>query len=1718
MDQLDQLIDQRFEEWQKRLMDTTRKNPLLNWRERKNSILPISPDLENQLGMLLSGKPVVLFSQPEDEGNGWQDDAVALPPRKPGEWVCKELYKKNELLRRLKALFKKCQVDLMEQGLNTLFLAAAFLEWKETPMADQQLSPLILFPVQLERLSDDPYHDFCLRRNGEEDIVVNPALEQKMQSDFKLDISFEGEMDTLEEVTTYLEGLATKVNPRGWLVRKSSTLGRFSFHKMAMVKDLQENKEVFRSHPVLRALCAPPSMKMGTLGEAIDEHQLDKVVDPARTFQILDADSSQQVAIQCVLRGENLVLHGPPGTGKSQTIANMVTELVSRGKSVLFVSEKMAALEVVKGRLAAQKLDRFCLELHSDKVSKKVVVKELFDHLSDDRSYACEPFDLGEYVHLRDELNEYLQAFSEPLGRNGVGFGDLLKRVASPEGLPFDSKTIFWGKNMGYDRQRVDGWKRFFERLVPFWDALLRFGNSPWKRLELSHDGGVPQGVQQQLQEAFEKARQHLLSFQSLAREFSELELRTFELPVVQELLQLALEISRLFPLPRSFLEEWSTLEGLQRKGEEDSDRLERQVRWLETLGLDRHHPVHIPSHLEKKSSLKNHPLRFLLAVEMVRLPELVSLLKSVSEKHAALVEQVGKWDGQFPPGVKSLPRWVDLSLQAQEFLGGFEVLPDSRWLQDPTSKEEARKFFGKVQPLLEERWKLRQGLMKSFRPGFFELPLEDIAHKLKGFLGLFSGGKARIKEQSLSGNLPGNWKELLKNGLRVRQLERDLQGYRMEMAHHFSGCCDVLGVDPAKLARLFERLQQFEAQWQKGFLRGFLAKRASNPGVDGEFSTFCRDMANLWENVQELKAFVESKWLDARVTLGFSSLGPLLRLFREQLGRLQEGVVAFQDKNPASLGEKALSSRDWALLLLDWQGLDELQLRLEKTGEQFIERGMVFDPKSLRGWLALGRKMRDFKLAQTRSTELQVPFPEWCTCLAREGREEKVQAMGTAFDLFRKSWEQFERLLGPGEAFSLGTLLHFFQGGQAWDNFSQWVGFKRLLFHNQDPALESFLWLSMEKAIPFSKLDPILARVYDIHLLQQALAGHPFWNGFSPESQQYKIDKFAQMDRSLVGETRYRVHQLLARELAKINGVELQSDENEVGILRREARKSRKIMPPRELLSRIPNLLKKIKPCLMMSPLTVSQFLVPGKVEPDVVIFDEASQILTEDAIGAICRGKQVVIAGDSQQLPPTMFFMAQMEGNEDEVDYDTVSSADYDSVLDEIQGLSSFRNHSLKWHYRSKSELLITFSNLQFYDGKLVTFPHAQFQTSEHGVFFHHVDDGVYERGGSKKNRGEAQRVVELVEQHFEVTPHKSLGIVTFSLPQAEAIEEELERLWKEHPEIKQKVPPERQRLDGFFVKSLENVQGDERDVMIFSVGYGKDRHGKMTLNFGPLNQKGGERRLNVAITRAREKVLLVSSITSRDFPRELENAGVRALRDYLEYVQSAGKGGEWLPRPGEGVAHEPESPLELDVAQEIQKMGFEVHHQVGCMGYRIDLGVVDPEQPGEYLLGVECDGASYHSSFYARERDRLRQEQLVRQGWRIHRVWSTGWFQNRQKQVRLLQQQLETAKNQPRALGAREVPLPREREVQSLDARDAKGTSGFQAPAVEFDSIDDVPEGVIDDMLRRLQQLQIGFSRDSLVKEVTRRLGWKRTGKRIRARIEWRIKVLGIHCEEH
>lgn len=685
----------------------------------------------------------------------------------------------------------------------------------------------------------------------------------------------------------------------------------------------------------------------------------------------------------------------------------------------------------------------------------------------------------------------------------------------------------------------------------------------------------------------------------------------------------------------------------------------------------------------------------------------------------------------------------------------------------------------------------------------------------------------------------------------------------------------------------------------------------------------------------------------------------------------------------------------------------------------------------------------------------------------------------------------------------SLGARANCWTGGV--DSFMSWLSYAEVMRRAASLGLvDAVASVSGDPAAQAAAVDTFWTAFY-LQALDEAAKQYPELAKFDGRRHEELIQQFREWDRRRLSiaqvEAAQSHYQGMPSSAAGTVG--------KLGMLRSEIARKRGHMALRKLFKACGSPIQAIKPVFMMSPLSVAQFLEPGAIEFDLLVIDEASQVEPVDSLGAIARCHQIVVVGDDKQLPPTSFFSRIVGGDELDEQEEGAQAKDLESVLS-LCAAKGLPQRMLKWHYRSRHESLIAVSNKEFYDGNLFIVPSPDRERRQQGLRFRHLPEGRFDRGNSYKNHVEAVAIAQAVVDHARTRPDLTLGVGAMSVRQRQAITDEIELARRQHPELEQFIA--RHPHEPFFVKNLENIQGDERDVILISIGYGRAKNDdKMYQNFGPLNSDGGHRRLNVLITRARERCEVFSSIVSDDIRvDERSRLGVIALKTFLKYAQSGDLGIPSLT--GRGA----DSPFEESVQDAISKHGYQIDNQVGVAGFFIDLAIVDPDVPGRYLLGIECDGATYHSAPSARDRDRLRQEILEAHGWSIHRIWSTDWFQRPQSEMDRLLNALAAAKAN-RAVLAERSPQPAAVVIapQAVQREQAApdGTQGLSEPyrqaSFEPGNVSmqphEVPVGSMAFTVERIIEVEGPIHEDEIVARVRDLWGLGRAGSRIQGAVQ-------------
>jgi very-short-patch-repair endonuclease len=616
---------------------------------------------------------------------------------------------------------------------------------------------------------------------------------------------------------------------------------------------------------------------------------------------------------------------------------------------------------------------------------------------------------------------------------------------------------------------------------------------------------------------------------------------------------------------------------------------------------------------------------------------------------------------------------------------------------------------------------------------------------------------------------------------------------------------------------------------------------------------------------------------------------------------------------------------------------------------------------------------------------------------------------------------------------------------------------------------------------------------------LDAACRQDPEIRGFLGKTHSTFVSEFARLDKERIKVAADRIRRAHGQKAIEVMNTHPEQEH----LIRREAQKTRRHLPLRKVFAQAAEVMTAVCPCWMASPLSVSQLLDGKGRYFDAVIFDEASQILPEDAIPAILRASKVVVAGDNHQLPPTTFFAASDDGGYED-DEDAGAAEGFESLLDLM--MPFVRQWYLDWHYRSQDESLIGFSNWHIYHDRLITFPGP----GGHEAIKHvEIKQELGVDGQEESVSAEVRKVVELVLDHARNNPNQTLGVITMGIKHMNRIQAALDQNLQSHTRLSDFFDPN--RPERFFVKNLERVQGDERDAIIISVGYGKDRTGNLPLRFGPLLSQGGQRRLNVAITRARQKVTVVSSFSHWDIDpsRVGKGSGVELLREYLQYAATNGR-----RLSDSEISNIPLNDFETEVFDVLTLKGLKLIPQLGVSRFRIDMVAKHPQKPGRFVLAIECDGASYHSSYTARDRDRLRQQQLESLGWRFHRIWSTDWFMRKEEEVDRALKVYETAVAYADQLDSKKTvsetgtrngsfPNPRVDGPAAVPSR-----QGQRPPIPRYSSINQYTAWDLVRLIRWINSDGQLRTDDEVINEVIPFLGFNRRGRRIEATIRQAI----------
>ncbi len=1714
-------IEAELEKLRKRLLDLTAKNALLSFKHTVGRSLPLvnaSPDAVFK--RLVAGKNCTIHPIPAPaplecklvDGKRERPNVAEYarahkispdvefvtdwhgPEAGPGEDPeVHAVHYPEDLESRCRKIGRLAQSSIEETGTNMLYVVFGFLEFYDSDDSDKALAaPLIALPVRLNRGRADArtqVYRYELQFTNEE-VSENLSLREKLRQDFALELP---QLDEDAPPSEYFRAIedAVRHRPR-WRVQRRMTLGLLSFAKMMLVKDIDPknwpqfaNGSLLSEHPIVRQLFEG---RTETAAEPHDgplqvAHQLDDSL-------VFDADSSQHSALREALAGQNLVIIGPPGTGKSQTIANLIASSVALGKKVLFVSEKLAALEVVKNRLDLAGLGDFCLELHSNKSDKKRVIDSLATRLEHKTEHPRDlDHKLGQLGQRQTSLRRYEELMNSVAG-NEVGlkvFDVLWRSERHRQAVSMGAEAL---RSVVVERAPFVGHGEFDEMRQAVRDLAQHFNEievygpgHPWY-------GFFPEVVNPGMDLAISNA---LAKFRRDAQEFDDA-MATLR----------ALAMAKVPSADAQLVEFVRAVEGLPTPANSLATGVLAEVFSLpgSPVGVALTQIERLRVHCTRAMQLVPEFERVLLssaAFEEADLAQLVSVLSEcgdwglASVSVASAVRTATRLRAETDLAVEALARLTDIaSATGVDFDGtDRDVMRLAALCRAAGSAPQQLLHRGRAemqQPhaaSLLAAAKTRADLLAEHRRrveewcNFDDVELTEIKRAVRtlrqgdAWYRIFQGEwRAAVRLHRALSRGANQKPTAVEAADQLQDLARYMDAKSelvndTELQSMFGPAFRGMETDFAGLGLLVDwyreahdMLVQFGREADEAFLFAAPPRRIENLAHSAAAAGIAQEALSRLQ--MDLRASVGRARACVAATDERAAWSDRLEVVHGLLASMSGAhdallAHALGDATPEMIARAVAALREHRAIVEAIDGDSACKLLL---GEHF--RGVETDFNALEPTLGWGRAVtRALSLpAATRAALLKPDCVDRLFELRAAGawamrassfREPLAELLGKYGHFDWKNWIAGEAQATADDT-TVGLRVRAQRAADAMDGLLPWAQYNHARRRLGDQGLGALTALLENGATAAAQLEDAFLWRFHASIAEAIFHSNPELGRFSATTHAEVRREFAKLDRETIalrGKAAASAATAVANPPVGRSGSRV-DERTEMELLRHLIPQQRPRVSIRQLMKRAGHAILELKPCVMMGPLSVAQYLEPGILMFDLVVMDEASQLPQEEALGAIARGRQLVVVGDPKQLPPTNFFNKISITDDDDADATILSESD--SILETCEPL--FRKRDLRWHYRSRHERLIAFSNHHFYDGRLIVFPSPFPQSRELGVHFHHVQDGEYH---NRQNLKEALRVVDAILQHVRLRPDKSLGVVALNRTQSDLIEEIAETRLKHFHEF-ENFRSEWLRLGyPFFVKNLENVQGDERDVMFISATYGKAPGGTSVMQrFGPIthsHRRMGERRLNVLFTRAKHSLHVYSSMQADDIVVDAKTSvGTQRFRDYLRYAAGGSVEGPTI------TEREPDSDFEISVANALRDKGYVVQPQLGVAGYFIDLAVRNPRRPGEFLAAIECDGATYHSGVSVRDRDRIRQEVLENLGWKdkIWRIWSADWFRSPRHQIERLVgflQRLESAsptveapepsvgqvgkrKNSHEGSQLIQISLPLEVEVQAED----------------------------------------------------------------------------------
>lgn len=1670
----------------KRLLDLTSRNSLLNYRHPKSSCVRLVDELPDQIYQVLQeNKKFTFIPTPEPTEKGLIDaEFIKIDVEKKQkvvvEYPSAEKWAKHidiataydlpesptsnddrhtdtnlqtllyapELEARLRKIRVSSESAIEETGSNILYLALGFLEWYESRESDiVRLAPLFTIPVQLERTDlDKTTGAYRYTINIKDDnLITNVTLKEKLSNDFNIILPSIEDDSTPELYFKLIQDTILTLQPR-WKIRRQASLVLLNFAKQAMYEDLDPNKwpdhASIESHPLVEMFFSTESTESlyGSFTYE-SEHPIDELVDiHEKSPLIYDADSSQHSAVIDVIEGSNLVIEGPPGSGKSQTITNIIAASIANQQKVLFVAEKMAALNVVKSRLDKAGLGEFCLELHSHKTNKQKLINDLNTRLIKQNSFKSPQnieATIKSYDELKNKLNRYVLQVNSKWANTNLTIHEIIQKATrlreqysiNPENLTIDG---------------IDGQTLTTSKQSELNDIAHMLGSIFVQVSEQASEGNIQNHYWHGVQNAELNSSNIENLVDSLKLWSENLQKLNYQWMKTLNSLQLDSTESNLLQDIKTFHKNGLNLPELI--GGELLAKLDSIVdqTYLIDDWLNQYESIHLSLKdlqsdiLDAALTSSHTPANISKVITALKASGLASThtistiaddnIKSKSLYNLANEIQISLdlIQPKAPTGLKAVFfNSTDALIELQILVEKIGMLPLELWKfrDDIFDNSDLDSFlslmvdrFKKVTPIYKT---LKEDVLLEDLPNLTELKnYQSIIENANFFKWLSSDWRrARKSVLKLSKKAKPNTKlflSLLPTIIEYEEESSQIHKLNQEnpiLRHQFQG------VDTP-----IERISELR-KWYKTIREEYGIGFGERVNIGSEILKLDREfaMALLDESKKGLSDKVCLLINDLTSIQNKYTNHPISQNRTQQLSGPDGAIKKYSDWLDVAIRYLAsvFKNKECDLNLIDSYQHQITQLQMESSEWESSDFLQLINPfESLFSIKPNGFSQPN--LFAARNTLIIGKLLRNCQFI-------KKALLNNPTEFTYKQIQQSLQPLNSIISDEVKNRVHFTELGKV--DLDLWLAVSddnvmSILSHNES-ALNKISWLNtwldyiklknrllgqgfrkIIKELENSEMKPqdlqdIVSLVVFNQISKEIISQLPELADFTGLEQTAIQQKFKEYDGELLKLQRKKVAYKASREIPPYGiSTGKVSEYTNIGLIKHEGNKKTRHAAIRSLLKRAGDAIQILKPCFMMSPMSVAQYLEPGRFNFDLIVMDEASQIRPEDALGAIARGTRLVVVGDPKQLPPTNFFNKVIEEEDDEF----VGLQDSESILESVMPM--FRTRRLRWHYRSKHESLIAFSNKNFYDSDLVLFPSPFKSSPEFGVKLHRVQRG---RFVNRRNVEEAQELVKSVAFHLINNPHESIGIVAMNSEQRDEIEKQLDQHAKDFPSLLEAIELNKSSEDPLFIKNLENVQGDERDIIYISMTYGPEQVGGRTMQrFGPINTNVGWRRLNVLFTRSKKRMHIFSSMPSAEVQESpTSSRGVKALKAFLEYAETGHLHHSKI------TSKAPDSDFEIAVIRMLEKYGYECEPQLGVAGFFLDIAVRDPGMPGKFLMGIECDGATYHSAKSARDRDCLRQEILEGLGWKVRRIWSTDWFKNPHAQIQPILNELEKIK---------------------------------------------------------------------------------------------------------